>query len=184
MKLIDYLNKRKGGYVKIGSGSCFFYCGKCDFQIKKRITEISDNFHRVYVCGLTRAKRRKILYGKKLETAKSEKEIKSLKNKIRACEVLIKNTTDYLEKWLPLLEREIIDIYNGTLIDEPPATIIVVKGKENGQFWTFKEQDEYYQKLLEKKKKSYKENVLEKAKERRIRAIKDRERRLRWGEKG
>lgn len=124
-KLEDLQNNHKEvKFLKIGSGTSFWYCAALDENIYSTIEEISKNYHKKYKTDLSRFK------AKYPHCKKDEKENLALK---------IERTANYLEHWKDLLDRNVQDFYKGISYDEPCTWIIICEGQEGGDYWTLKE---------------------------------------------
>ena len=154
--LHEILNKTEilRGNVKIGSvnGTSFFYCGKghsAMYQIKTKINSemMKQSDENIYALEyrlrhLDEICEERIDFALKHRVVKSkeklieraykdkEKERKVLPHKIEIAKAL---------KDTHLLDREVVEIRQGTCPDEEPCKIIYIKGFERGRYWTIKE---------------------------------------------
>lgn len=118
--------KKKGyKHVKITAytGSSFFYANKLSNETISDLRKL-DKYYR------TKNEKNLVYKKNKIKTTKSDQERKELAIQIEALEKTIN---------IPLLEREVIEVYKGVSPDEPKTKIIVIDGTEKGPYWTIKE---------------------------------------------
>ena len=128
MKLKEKLQKLQGTenarFIKVGSGTSFFYCSVLNENTYDDLETISNQYHKRYKTDLSRFKAQ-------LPRAKKGTRVNlSMK---------IERTADYLSKWSNLLDRDVKEVYKSISPDELCTTVIIVKGKEMGDYWTLKE---------------------------------------------
>ena len=97
--------------IKCEDGSSFFYCG----LVKKCDEDMIKRIDKKYVD----------YYEQRIERTMK----KSAKAKYKS---ILKNRK-------PFWSRPVVEVYDGILPEEAPCKIIVVKGAENGKYWTIAE---------------------------------------------
>lgn len=123
-ELEKLLQNEEVKFVKIGSGTSFFYCSYLNDDIFEKLDSISKMYHKRYKTDLSKFK------AKYPHCKKDSKELLGLK---------IERTVDYLEHWKDLLDRKVKDVYESISHDEPCTWIIIIDGREMGDYWTLKE---------------------------------------------
>ena len=158
----ELLNKIKGRNIKIGSKSGFVYCHIVDDETIETLEAISYEYKKKFEEQLKDVKHYLLVFDdfwknelrKRLEPLliangkipdKLKREIKkeweedrdrSYKEALNKKETL----SEYLDKWKSFVERDVDSYYDSIDIQEPKGTIIIiVKGLENGMFWTTNE---------------------------------------------
>lgn len=158
----ELLNKIKGRNIKIGSKSGFVYCHIVDDETIETLEVISYEYKKKFEEQLKDVKHYLLVFddfwnnelrkrsepllttnGKipdklKREIKKEWEEDKTRSHK----EALIKKETlsEYLDKWKSFVERDVDSYYDSIDAQEPKDTIIIiVRGLENGMFWTTNE---------------------------------------------
>ena len=128
MKLKTLLENSKGINIKVGANSSFVYCDVCDENVGEKLEKIGNYY-------LT-------LFKERVEKLQAKK---SLKEDEKQEYETIKN---FVENYIPLLDREVIYCVNGISKDEPNTKVVKVNGLETGRFWTIKEFKSKKNKLL------------------------------------
>lgn len=177
--LKNCLKDYKGKNIKIHSqkGICFWYCDKVGKTTEQEINEINDKYISQLKKTLVNKKYRlshlDTIYDTKIanyqKRAKTSKAIKSKLPKLiekantqrekerNRLPTFIMSISSQISSWNHLLERKVVDIYEGISPDELNTYIIVVRGQEKGNYWTIKE----YQDRDKKIKRKLRDGVIE-----------------------
>lgn len=142
--------------VKVGTegGSGFFYCGRVA-DLKENFEEIGENLLQIDKDRVTetenlmkRIKAKNIapnewvtaMYRRKGEFGTFDGYMEMLKQwftDLEKVRIRLLDAKEQLKEAKPLSERTIVDAYKS--IDEKATLIIIIEGRENGQFWTTEE---------------------------------------------
>lgn len=122
---LNKLIKNRTNGVKINAqlGSSFIYANKLSNETIGDLRKL-DKYYR------TKNERTLVYKKNKIKITKSDQERKELAIQIEALGRTIN---------IPLLEREVIEVYKGVSPDEPKTKIVVIDGTEKGPYWTIKE---------------------------------------------
>jgi hypothetical protein len=160
--LKEFIKDYQGQYVKIGSAVSYIFCGLVDelfedeiLRQEKYIHKYLDNhaklFKQLYDTFDERydeIERQKLTSWRKTKhKAQTEKEYKEILARTRAAnfERIKKQLASYtgkLERFTPLLSRQVVDCYKSTE-EKQDCTIIHITGEEQGRFWTIWEYEQY-----------------------------------------
>ena len=105
MKLKELIKELQGYDIKVGANTCFLYCGKCNSNTPATISKVSDNL---------------LKYLKEHQINQSH----GTPNK---------SIIQCVKEFIPLLEREVIEIYDSCIHEN--EKIIRVTGLEKGKYW-------------------------------------------------
>lgn len=146
-KVSDIAERYKGKYIKIGAKSGFFFCGIVDDTFPDKLREFDTLFPKIAEKDLkvAEAKIRKIkatieeLELKRDTRGLKDEELKRLTESLPKQLASVKATRDghilYLKEFTPLEDREVLDEYNSICFEEFTDKIIIIDGKESGQYW-------------------------------------------------
>ena len=149
MKLAEFLkNVDKDEYIYLGASSAFLWIGKPDEVIEKLPELDADYTNRIKVSITKNADKIRCL-GAEIERAKEmlahlkdapelEKTIAGLEREFKKALKRKDKLADRLAKRTPFGEREVRDVYRRQIV-EPMGTVVLVKGREYGDYWTLEE---------------------------------------------
>lgn len=164
MKLREKIIELGNEVVKIGSGNSFWYLGEINEKTFSKINAQSNyflnklknqqkkvkyhlkNFDKIWENLVkTREKKLRKMYKeskknftkKRYEKFLKEQQERKIKDK-KVNEERILKLTNQINNWIPLLERKVRKVYPA---ETEKATIIIVQGKEQGNWWTIKEKE-------------------------------------------
>lgn len=146
MKLVEFLKTvDKDEYIYLGAASGFLWIGLPDEIIEKlpwldedyiernkesikrnawKIKDIEKQIDDTEASVRDADQRRRLLRRMNLELARAYKREKAL--------------NEYAEKRIPFGEREVRDVYRRRIV-EPAGTVVLVKGREIGDYWMLEE---------------------------------------------
>lgn len=152
MKLKEYLETNPTERLYIGSKSGFFFIGtKTEFMksCEKLEKKLFNNFKTVLKnakVNLKLIEKTIIEVESDLEKAKKpadkkqlEKDLSDLNKRLHLKKVSIQYNERAIETFKPLLEREIIYIFNKTTMPDELGIAIKLEGYESGKYWTYQE---------------------------------------------
>lgn len=149
MKLIEFLkNADKDEYIYIGAASAFLWIGR-PAEIIEKLPELdADYIERIKVnikkaADKIRCTESNITEVKKViavanDPSELEKELKGFVRELDRVQKRKVRLLNRLETRIPFGEREVRDVYRRRLV-EPIGTVVVIKGREFGDYWTLDE---------------------------------------------
>ena len=155
-KLRTLLNELQGYYVKIGSKCNFFYCEKCDKNIFATLEKISNEYYEGLQKDLAivenkwknfdsviAEKRQHCINAHKnkpdqleIYMAKVDKVEKNLRKSLMRQLASLKKR---LQTFTPILDRQVIYVFDWEEPREPFTKVIKITGEEMGKYWTVSE---------------------------------------------
>lgn len=146
--------REKGYNIKVGSHTSFIYCGKIGKNFEEVITGVSD---KLFDNLLKRHRKARLEKAQQIRLADTEYLGKKRKRQmaLKRAETLktrIANLKKQIDSFTPLLERKVLDVYDGVSFDEPRTKIVKLTGNEIGKFWTIKEYNDFINKKERKNK--------------------------------
>lgn len=136
MRLREILESYKGKIIKIGArnGSAFIYCDTCSEETKRILERMSDR---------DVLEMRQIIERKQYQLQSS----RYTNIEKRTARSVLDSTKNRLDKYVRLIDREILEIYE--TVDCPDqfhpmieCVAIIIQGNEVGKFWTLNEYKE------------------------------------------
>lgn len=146
--LKQVLKKYEGKEVKLGSGTCFVYCGIVNDDICDILDRYSKEEYEAAKISLFNKEEYKKdferIWEKKWKERDEERisvevfEINKAKDWL-ATLISIKNKRERIENWMDFIYRNVKEIYQSDV--EEGVTIILFDGIEQGKYWNREEYD-------------------------------------------
>jgi len=149
MKLTEFLKTVPSDeYIYLGASSGYLWIGKPDEIIEKLPALDEDYTNRIKVsitknadkirCLGTEIERAKVMLAHSKDAPELEKTIAGLEREFKKALKRKDKLADRLANRTPFREREVRDVYRRQIV-EPMGTVVLVKGREFGDYWMFDE---------------------------------------------
>ena len=149
MKLREKLTELKGRSIKLGSAMAFFYIGSVEDDIEDTINAINDDYIQRDNDSLARfekasmasddAIRKQVITNEKKkknpQEFTEEQMVQMIAEERKRLEKVIENKKKYLNTAVRMLDREVLNVYPADEIFDDEDLIVIIEGKENGDYW-------------------------------------------------
>lgn len=156
MTLRTALRKIRGRYVKIGAAVGYLYIGPVGDDICRRMEGLDDDLigkgkqllHKAmtaYIRTDERVRSQAMIAESESHEIWTENEIQyRIKKEKKDLKIKVTDKKKYLDEYIPLLDRRVIDVY-GTdpYIEEHEMAVLIVEGEETGVYWLLSEYENW-----------------------------------------